>query len=513
MTPNARLRRNRALPALLRLTALLGAIAPAPDLTAALPPVYQQREEALRRSVLSPVQRPAQKRLEQAEDLAINTGRAVLHLFDDIALQTTFNEGADLSLRGQLTEDFFKSASNFETDVLFYREALDRLHLRLRGTDIIAKRVVSGRPSYYKAGSVTVSVGRTIRNLTETERANGEPPTVRYRVSAVLERCRVWQNNNWSPMKESEPLGVFELVLYPPLDRRDLILNDGKMKRELVRDWELAPVEGTEFPSLPAGERLPLIPRLARLELEARSSSLTKLAQADDAEAQYLVGWCYQFGRGREANPAEAKSWYERSAAQQFDPAVYRLAEESILAKSPVPGSADTRKRLAESARRGYLPSLALLGYALVNGMERLEGSGDAVNTGMEYLRYAARQGDAVALFGLAERSVNGNDRSISAEQALKHLRQAAGQRLPDAAILLGEMHRAGKLVPKNPVEAWKWYHLATRWSVRPRERSISLRATDALLQLRDNLSEEQIETALAGVQEMEFLSVPREEP
>lgn len=510
MTPNPRHRRNRAL---LGLAALLGSIAPAPNIDAALPPVFQQREDAHRKSLLSPVQRPAQKRLEKAEDLAINTGRAVLHLFDDIALQNTFDEGVDLSLRGQLTEDFFKNSSNFATDVLFYREALDRLRLRLRGTDIIAKRVVSGRPTYYKAGAVTVNVGRTIRNLTETERANGAPPTVRYRVSAVLDRCRVWHNNEWSPMKESESLGVFELVLYPPLDRRDLILNDGKMKRELVRDWELAAVDGSEFPSLPTAERLPLIPRLEQMEDSKRFPSLTKLARADDAEAQYLIGWCYQFGRGTDANPAEAKTWYERSAEQRFDPAIYRLEEETILAKSPEPGSPATGKRLTESAQRGYLPSLALLGYALVNGLQRMEGSGDAVSTGMEYLRYAAREGDPVALYGLAERAINGQDRSTSPEQALKYLRQAAGQRLPDAAFLLGELHRTGKMVPRNAVEAWKWYHLATRWTTRPRERQISLSATEALLQLRDNLSEEQIETALAGVRDMEFLSVPREEP
>jgi TPR repeat protein len=98
-----------------------------------------------------------------------------------------------------------------------------------------------------------------------------------------------------------------ESAAYEPLG--DIAAAGGR-PIEAVRWYRLAEAEGFE----------------SAAELEGLRRSVVSMASAGDAEAQCEVGEWFLLGQGVEANAAEARSWFEKSAAAGFPLAKYRLA-------------------------------------------------------------------------------------------------------------------------------------------------------------------------------------------
>jgi len=457
-----------------------------------LPPVFQQPKEYTRHSVLSDVRRPSQDLMEKAEDIVIGVANFTIRFFHEISLKNLVLDGTEAHLQGRLTEQFFENATRHETDVVFLREAFSRLHLRYCGSNIVGKWMPSD-PKFLQTKEITVDVRRRI------DVASGNRPAITYKMSLSFRNGRTSEKGVWHDWS-GEPIsaGTFEIVVFPFLDEKDRLIYDGKLERKILQEFGFVPFRYSELPRAPLYERFPLLQRLSGITSTNRVAALKRLANANDAEAQYLLARAFERGTDVAQNWQEAAQWHSRSAAQKFDPAAYRLGD-LYLAGTGVPAEpAKARSILNEAANRGHVPSLALLGKLMLEGV----GGAQDVKKGGAYVEYAAQQGDALALYTLAERALAGTQISTNETKHIDFLQQAANRRCPEAALLLGNLHQSGRGVEQNTIQAWGWYRMAAKWATDPKHRSVQTGALQALLKLRDTMSEEEIEKAISSAWE-----------
>ena len=81
-------------------------------------------------------------------------------------------------------------------------------------------------------------------------------------------------------------------------------------------------------------------------------------AKKGDAEAQYNLGACYEFGGGTEKNVDRAKEWYQKAAAKGHQKAQERLR----VLNPPKTPSTDELKQYRRDAGKGDAESLFQLG-------------------------------------------------------------------------------------------------------------------------------------------------------
>ena len=113
------------------------------------------------------------------------------------------------------------------------------------------------------------------------------------------------------------------------------------------------------------------------------------LAEGGDADAQFNLGQAYRLGRGVAINLAAAKTWFERSAAQDHVEAETTLG--LLLFQSG--DQAEGLKYLKRAADKGESRAMLIYGTALVNGDTVTQ---DPV-TGYAFVSRAAAQGLAPA--------------------------------------------------------------------------------------------------------------------
>jgi len=89
-------------------------------------------------------------------------------------------------------------------------------------------------------------------------------------------------------------------------------------------------------------------------------------AKKGDAEAQYSLGACYEFGGGAEKNVDRAKEWYRKAAAQGHQKAQERLR----VLNPPKTPSADEMKQFRRSAGKGDAEALFQLGQCREFGQQ-----------------------------------------------------------------------------------------------------------------------------------------------
>jgi uncharacterized protein len=171
-------------------------------------------------------------------------------------------------------------------------------------------------------------------------------------------------------------------------------------------------------------------------------SEITRLkatAEAGDAKAQTALGKAFQDGNGVPQNDALAAKWLRKAADQ---------------------GDADAENNVGIMYRMG-------------EGVERDK------EEAVRWYQKAAKQGNAKAMFNLGTSYYNGDGVAIddvtsyawfllaqeagdsSADEALQ---RAASERAAEpwaAFVKVAQMHETGDLMPKNSVEALKWYRKA----------------------------------------------------
>lgn len=204
-----------------------------------------------------------------------------------------------------------------------------------------------------------------------------------------------------------------------------------------------------------------------------------KAAKKGDAEAQYNLGACYEFGGGASVNADLARQWYEKAAAQGHKKAKARLRilnapksptedEAKELRKAALKRDPDPKDvyRWAECCEFGYWTEKdrdrALRFYSRAAGKgfapakERAEELAEELSPSeaeVKKFRAAARKGNAEAQYQFARCLEFGFHvkRNIGAAREL--YRRAADQGHPGAMKALG---RRPKQPPRKPANKRK---------------------------------------------------------
>lgn len=129
-----------------------------------------------------------------------------------------------------------------------------------------------------------------------------------------------------------------------------------------------------------------------------------RAAELKDTYAMFMLGYCHQTGRGTAKDLTLATQWYERAAAEGNAAAMHNLGEIHLELRD-APKAIAWFKRAAD---KGYSYSLFRLG-SLHLGLTRftdLDFTADEA-AGLDYLRRAARAGEAAAQRELRQRNLN----------------------------------------------------------------------------------------------------------
>lgn len=147
----------------------------------------------------------------------------------------------------------------------------------------------------------------------------------------------------------------------------------------------------------------------------------SRLANENDARAQYYYAYMLDAGLGTGQNIASAAGWYKKSAQQDYLPAIVYL---------------------------GYI-------YSIGHGLAKDE------KEAFKWYTRGAQMGDAIAQNNLATMLQRGIPYKPNLPLAAQWFLQSAMQGNMRAQYNLATMYRLGDGIKKNPCEAMRWYKFA----------------------------------------------------
>jgi TPR repeat protein len=195
---------------------------------------------------------------------------------------------------------------------------------------------------------------------------------------------------------------------------------------------------------------------------EKNTAAYRDAAAAGDRKAQIALGYLQLAGDAAMRDPAQARAWFEKAAAQPAEGPDAGDAHAWLghVYEHGLGVERDYRKALAyysEAASRGHAAAGNNLGYFYQNGLgvERSEIKA------MEAYRTAAERGNAVAQYNVGYLFEKGLGVAVDHGQALTHYRRAAEQGNSLAQAAVGNLYARGLGVQRDFAEALKWLRLA----------------------------------------------------
>ena len=188
----------------------------------------------------------------------------------------------------------------------------------------------------------------------------------------------------------------------------------------------------------------------------------TSAAKQGNAEAQFMLGYCYKAGIGVEANGAEAEKWFHK-AAEQGDQSAAKLLEVPKLLKAIEDNDENTIREIQETwlkdaARKATEENDRMSQLGLAVSQENKGNMSEAI----KWYRKAAENGDHLAQYRLGNfyDKGEGGVQQDKAE-AVKWFRMGAEQNVINCQYVLGLHYENGDGVDKDMDEAVKWYRKA----------------------------------------------------
>lgn len=178
------------------------------------------------------------------------------------------------------------------------------------------------------------------------------------------------------------------------------------------------------------------------------------------AEAQFLMGWCYQFGEGLTPNSQQAVFWYCKAGEQGYADAQTALGNCYNIGLGVAQDHEQAATWYCKAAEQGHEYAQYNLGYFYEFG----KGVAQDHQRAAHWYFLAAQQGHAKAQGSLGFLYANGRGVSQSFEEALIWYRKAAAQGDDTAFCGLGILYENGDGVPQD-------YRLSAAWYLKAAER------------------------------------------
>ena len=178
-----------------------------------------------------------------------------------------------------------------------------------------------------------------------------------------------------------------------------------------------------------------------------------------DAEGQFYLGVCYDFGKGVNIDYKEALNWYLKSAEQGFAAAQTNLGYIYFNGRGVPQDIKVALGWYTKAAEQGNLIAINWLGFASEYGY------GVPQDYKMAYRWYisAAEQGFAEAQTNLGKLYLKGNGVLQDYVKAVKWLTKAAEQESSEAQLVLGIMHLKGEYFNPSKQKGAYWINLARK--------------------------------------------------
>jgi len=193
-------------------------------------------------------------------------------------------------------------------------------------------------------------------------------------------------------------------------------------------------------------------------------------AEGGDAQAQYNLGLCCQFGRGVAQDYAEAVKWYRKAAEQGYASAQGNLGGCYSEGKGVTQDYAEAVKWYRKAAEQNNDCAQFNLGCCYSIGQGVLKDEVEAV----KWYRKAAEQTNGEAQFFLGAAYEYGTGVTNDLQEAVKWYLKSANQGFAQAQNFLGNMYFNGRGVETNYNEAIKWFRLSAEQGIADAQRHLS---------------------------------------
>jgi hypothetical protein len=131
-------------------------------------------------------------------------------------------------------------------------------------------------------------------------------------------------------------------------------------------------------------------PKTLGILITEETPAITIKAERGHADAQYSLGWMYEYGKGVTQDYAQARDWFQKSAAQGNANAQNELGYMYFSGKGVTQDYAQARDWFQKSAAQGKATAQVWLGYMYENGLGVTADRDHAIL----WYRKAACQGD-----------------------------------------------------------------------------------------------------------------------
>lgn len=183
-----------------------------------------------------------------------------------------------------------------------------------------------------------------------------------------------------------------------------------------------------------------------------------KAAEQGNAEGQVKLASLYEMGHGVTKDDVKAVEWVRKAAEQGYTPAQYSLGSRYAEGKGVSKDDVESVKWYRRAAEQGAPYAQFALGISY----ER--GEGVPVN-GVEALKWflIAQRLEAVAMYKADLEKVLAPEQIAAAQKlSVEWKPKSASQQLAMEQYNIAVRYAEGKGMPKDAVEACKWFHLAS---------------------------------------------------
>lgn len=182
------------------------------------------------------------------------------------------------------------------------------------------------------------------------------------------------------------------------------------------------------------------------------TDALIQRAETGEAEAQWQLGECYRLGNGVAQNWETAVYWYEKSAAQQYVPAVHSL---SVCLGCGLGINRDVNRAMELArfgAEKGFVKSkIALATYYSQSDMECDR------QKAYEIFSELAERGDVLSIYNLGVCYKDGIGVQKDMAQAIHWMTKAAEAGNTSAQAWLALEYKSGTNVPQDMQKTLFW--------------------------------------------------------
>ena len=200
-------------------------------------------------------------------------------------------------------------------------------------------------------------------------------------------------------------------------------------------------------------------PKLAAAFYQRAVTAIQPAADKGDPVAEYMMGQFTHYGRGLPLNETQAVAWFQKSADQNYPPALATLANFYEYAHAGLAFDGDRARALwLKGAQTGDPIVMNTYANRLENGSAAIAKN---LPEALEWYRKAADKGNNNAEDALGRFYETGTAVPKDMGQAIFWYQRAADHGNPSAQVAMGVIYLQAKSVPQDNAKAFHYFELS----------------------------------------------------